>query len=57
MRKTLTVLAVVGFIGAGAAPALAAPPSPIPSVPQNCHEWNALLHIDNVRSCDGEPTQ
>jgi hypothetical protein len=33
--------------------AFAAPPSPVPSIPQNCHEWNALLHIDNVRSCDG----
>ena len=57
MRKILTVLAVVGVMSAGAAPALAAPPSPIPGVPQNCHEWNELLHIQNVRSCDGEPTQ
>jgi hypothetical protein len=56
VRKTLIVLAVIGVMGAGATPALAAPPSPIPSVPQNCHEWNELLHIQNVRSCDGDPT-
>jgi hypothetical protein len=54
MRKPLIVLALVGaFAAAGTVPALAAPPSPIPSIPQNCHDWNKLLHIDNVRSCDG----
>jgi hypothetical protein len=57
LRKPLIVLALVGVFGAlGVAPALAAPPSPVPSVPKNCHEWNALLHIENVRSCDGDPT-
>ena len=53
MRKPLIVLALVGMFSAVSVPAFAAPPSPIPSIPQNCHEWNALLHIDNVRSCDG----
>ena len=52
MRKPLIVAALVGmFTAVGVAPALAAPP--IPSVPQNCHEWNDLLGIDNVMSCDG----
>ena len=52
MRKPLIVVALIGmFTAVGVAPALAAPP--IPSVPQNCHEWNELLGIDNVRSCDG----
>ncbi len=50
MRKILAVLSLAAAMTAvGAAPALAAGPS----VPKNCHEWNALLHIDNVRSCDG----
>jgi hypothetical protein len=54
LRKTLTVLALVGaFSAAGAGPALAAPD--IPQVPKNCHEWNQLLHIQNVRSCDDPP--
>jgi hypothetical protein len=52
LRKPLIVLALVGVLGAVATPALAAPPSPVPSVPKNCHEWNELLHIQNVRSCD-----
>jgi hypothetical protein len=52
VRASLTVLALVGVLSAiGVAPALAA--SPLPPVPQNCHDWNALLHIDNVQSCDG----
>jgi hypothetical protein len=56
MRNPLIVLAMVGaFAAAGVAPALAAPPSPVPSVPKNCHEWNQLLHIQNVRSCDDPP--
>jgi hypothetical protein len=56
LRKTLLVLAVLGVIGAGAAPALAAPPSPVGGIPQNCHEWNEFLHMQNVRSCD-DPTE
>ncbi len=49
MRKVLIVLSLLGaFTVAGAAPALAAGPG----VPKNCHELNALLHIDNVRDCD-----
>jgi hypothetical protein len=51
LRKPLTVVALVGVLTAlGAAPALAS--TPLPSVPKNCHEWNALLHIDNVKDCD-----
>jgi hypothetical protein len=56
LRKSLIVLALVGVFSAVSVPAFAAPPSPIPSVPKNCHEWNELLHIQNVRSCD-DPTQ
>ncbi len=48
MRKVLIVLSLLAVTtGLSAAPALAGP-----SVPKNCHEWNALLHIDNVRDCD-----
>ena len=55
MRKTLITLALTGlFAGASAGPALAGPE--VPSVPKNCHEWNQLLGIDNVRSCD-DPDQ
>jgi hypothetical protein len=34
--------------------ALAAPAAAVagPGLPTNCHELNALLHIDNVRDCD-----
>lgn len=54
LRKTLLTLALsAAFAGALAAPASAAQAGPeIPTVPQNCHEWNALLGIQNVRSCD-----
>ncbi len=51
MRKIVLTLALTAFLtGATAAPALAGPE--VPSVPQNCKEFNALLHIDNVRNCD-----
>ena len=51
MRTSLLVVALVGMFSAvGAAPALAAPP--IPSVPQNCHDLNELLGIQNVMDCD-----
>ena len=54
LRKALLTLALsAAFTGALAAPAVAAPPGPeIPTLPQNCHEWNQLLGIQNVRSCD-----
>ena len=54
MRTSLLVVALVGMFSAvGAAPALAEPSIPsVPSVPQNCHEWNDLLHIQNVVACD-----
>ena len=29
----------------------------VPTVPKDCQEWNALLHLQNVRSCDPPPTQ
>ena len=51
MRKTLIVLALTGlFTGGVATPALAGPE--VPKVPSNCHEWNQLLGIQNVRECD-----
>ena len=51
LRKALLILALsAAFTGALAAPASAGPE--IPSVPQNCHEWNQLLGIQNVRECD-----
>ena len=51
MRKVLIVLSMLAAItGISAGPALAA--QSVPSVPKDCHEWNALLHIDNVRDCD-----
>ncbi len=36
---------------APAATAAAGPPGGI-TIPKDCHEWNELLGIDNVRSCD-----
>ena len=54
MRKVLVTLLAAGSLGAVASPALAAQDVPeIPKIPQNCHEWNELLHIDNVRDCSG----
>jgi hypothetical protein len=51
VRTSLLVVALVGmFSGLAAAPALAAPP--LPTVPQDCHEWNELLGIQNVMDCD-----
>jgi hypothetical protein len=54
VRKTVVTLALTAlFGGLAATPALAGPPVPtVPSVPKNCHEWNSLLGIQNVRSCD-----
>ena len=55
MRKLIVTLLAAGSLGATAAPALAATAGPdIPKIPSNCHEWNDLLGIDNVRSCDGD---
>ena len=52
MRRLLVATAVVSVALAGAA---AAAPPELPKVPQDCHEWNDLLGIDNVRSCDDPP--
>lgn len=52
MRKVMVVVFAVASFGPLAGSAAAAGPD-LPSVPQNCHEWNELLHIDNVQSCDG----
>jgi hypothetical protein len=46
------ILAGVFAAAALVVPATASAAPPI-HIPQNCHEWNELLHIDNVRSCDG----
>ncbi len=49
MRKILAILSLAAAMTAvSAAPALAAGPS----IPKDCHEWNALLHINNVKDCD-----
>ena len=51
VRKLLIVVSLLGAMTAlGAGPALAA--TAVPSVPKDCHEWNALLHIQNVKDCD-----
>lgn len=50
MRKTVLTLAVVGvFAALPVAPALAGPT--VPSVPQDCREWQKLLGIENVKDC------
>jgi hypothetical protein len=55
MRRVLVLTALTAAVlGGTAAPALAAGPE-LPKVPKNCHEWNELLHIQNVRSCDDPP--
>ena len=53
MRRLLLATLVTGFLTGAAGSALAAPD--LPKVPQNCHEWNELLHIQNVRDCE-DPT-
>lgn len=55
MRRVLVVAGLTALLAGTAAPALAAPD--LPTVPQDCHEWNALLHLENVRSCDPPPTE
>ena len=50
MRKTVLTLALVGlFAGLPAAPALAGPE--VPSVPQDCRDYQKLLGIENVKDC------
>ena len=54
MRRLLLIpVLTAAVLGVTAAPALASPPVPVPPVPQDCHDWNELLHIDNVMDCDG----
>lgn len=55
MRRLLLVVSLTWLFSAVAGSAMAAPS--LPTVPQDCHEWNALLHIDNVRSCDPPPSE
>ena len=55
MRRILLLAGLTAMFASTGGAALAAPG--LPTVPQNCHEWNALLHIDNVRSCDPPPTE
>ncbi len=55
MRRLLLVVSLIGLFSVAAGPALAAPP--VPTVPKDCHEWNDLLHIQNVRSCDPPPSE
>jgi hypothetical protein len=54
-RRLLVAAAAAAVLTGAAGGALAAPPE-LPSVPKDCHEWNELLHIQNVRSCDGDPS-
>lgn len=48
-RRGATLVATLCI--AALVPASSAVAGPV-KVPQNCHEWNELLGIDNVRSCD-----
>jgi hypothetical protein len=50
MRKALLALVVIASFGPSTAAIAAGPPI---TIPKDCHEWNQLLGIDNVRSCDG----
>jgi hypothetical protein len=52
MRRLLVATALASVALAGGA---AAAPPEVPKLPSNCHEWNDLLGIDNVRSCDDPP--
>jgi hypothetical protein len=55
MRKVLVTLLAIGSLGAIASPAVAATSGPpLPQIPKDCHEWNDLLGIDNVRDCSGD---
>ena len=52
MRKLMiAAFAAASLIPAGSAAAAQDGPD-LPKIPKNCHEWNQLLGIDNVRSCD-----
>ena len=54
MRKVMVMVFAVASFGSLSGVAGAAQQGPdLPKIPQNCHEWNDLLGIDNVRSCDG----
>lgn len=56
VRKPALVLvaACAGLLVGGAAAASASTPLPPLPDPSDCHSVNAFLHIDNVRSCDGD---
>ena len=60
MTRRLLTVAAAGLAAAAvlapAAPALAEPPVGVPDV-RDCHEMNAFLHLQNVRSCDPPPTE
>jgi hypothetical protein len=52
MRKILVAALAAGSLAAVASPAIAATSGPpLPKIPQDCHDWNDLLGIDNVRDC------
>lgn len=55
MRRVLLVAGLTALFASSTGSALAAPD--VPTVPKDCHEWNALLHIQNVRSCDPPPSE
>ena len=48
IRKLLVAVVVIGSFG----PVASAAAGPPVKIPKNCHEWNELLGIQNVRSCD-----
>lgn len=52
MRRVVLAVAALAVLGGGVA---AAAPPEVPKLPKNCHEWNQLLGIQNVRSCDDPP--
>ena len=60
-RRVVAVALLAGaLLGGGATSALAEPQVPgVPGLPDptDCHSMQRFLHITNVVSCDGPPTE
>jgi hypothetical protein len=50
-RRLAALIATLCLTSLAPATAVAGPPGSI-TIPKDCHEFNELLGIDNVRSCD-----